>query len=427
MPDEESKKIITKKHLARLEREQIQRRNLLIGVSAALILVVGVIIYGILDQSIFQYNRTVATVGTDKITQGEFQGRVRYARYQLVQQYNRTLQMAQMFGGLSSDNGSYFTNSLNQIQSQLDNATGLGDSVLAAMIDERVIEQEAVSQGISVTDAEIEDAIQEAFGFYASGTPTPQATFAVAPTSTLSAAQLAIVTLTPTPTQEPTATAEPTATQPAVAPTATVEGTPLPTATAYTVDGYKKQYQDFLTGMKDVNFPEAEFRKAFKYNLLRKKLNEKITADTPRSEEQVWARHILIADEAAAKDVLARLQKGEKWDALAAELSKDASNKDKGGDLGWFGKGKMVSEFSDAAFALKVGEISQPVKTSFGYHIIQVLGHEDRQLDQAAFTEKQTAVFNEWLAKVSAEKGVKKNDISTITPTDPSITAATAQ
>src|SRR5512133_1508655 len=176
MPDEESKKIITKKHLARLEREQIQRRNLLIGVSAALILVVGVIIYGILDQSIFQYNRTVATVGTDKITQGEFQGRVRYARYQLVQQYDRTLQMAQMFGGLSSDNGSYFTNSLNQIQSQLDNATGLGDSVLAAMIDERVIEQEAVSQGISVSDAEIEDAIQEAFGFYANGTPTPQAT-----------------------------------------------------------------------------------------------------------------------------------------------------------------------------------------------------------------------------------------------------------
>ncbi|GAP20582.1 peptidylprolyl isomerase [Leptolinea tardivitalis] len=428
MTEEESKKVVSKKHLARLEREKIQRKYLITGVTVALLLVVGLIIYGILDQTFFQKQKTVATVGNDKITQGEFQGRVRYARWQLIQQYNRTMQMAEMFGGLSSGNGSYFQNSLNQIQSQLDNPTNLGESVLAAIIDERVVEQEAAKQGITVTDKEVEDAIQQAFGFYANGTPTPAATRAMAPTSTLSAAQLAIITITPTATMSPTATEVPTETPAAVSPTPTVESTPLPTSTPYTIDGFKKQYQDFLTGMKAVDFPESEFRDAFRISLLRKKLSEKITADVAAKEDQVWARHILVSDEQAAKDVLARLQKGENWASIAAEVSKDTSNKDTGGDLGWFGKEKMVKEFSDAAFAMKIGEISQPVKSSFGYHIIQVLGHEERELTSAELADKQNTAFEEWLTKVQAEIGVKKNDITGIVPTEPSLTqTASAQ
>jgi len=428
MTEEESKKVVSKKHLARLEREKIQRKYLITGVTVALLLVVGLIIYGILDQTFFQKQKTVATVGNDKITQGEFQGRVRYARWQLIQQYNRTMQMAEMFGGLSSGNGSYFQNSLNQIQSQLDNPTNLGESGLAAIIDERVVEQEAAKQGITVTDKEVEDAIQQAFGFYANGTPTPAATRAMAPTSTLSAAQLAIITITPTATMAPTATEVPTETPAAVSPTPTVESTPLPTSTPYTIDGFKKQYQDFLTGMKAVDFPESEFRDAFRISLLRKKLSEKITADVAAKEDQVWARHILVSDEQAAKDVLARLQKGENWASIAAEVSKDTSNKDTGGDLGWFGKEKMVKEFSDAAFAMKIGEISQPVKSSFGYHIIQVLGHEERELTSAELADKQNTAFEEWLTKAQAEIGVKKNDITGIVPTEPSLTqTASAQ
>ena len=90
------------------------------------------------------------------------------------------------------------------------------------------------------------------------------------------------------------------------------------------------------------------------------------------TEEEIQAAHILVADLETALEVRTRIDAGEDFVALAAEYSTDAANKDNGGDLGWFGRDRMVDEFRDAAFALEVGEISQPVQTQFGYHIIQL-------------------------------------------------------
>jgi foldase protein PrsA len=87
---------------------------------------------------------------------------------------------------------------------------------------------------------------------------------------------------------------------------------------------------------------------------------------------QVRARHILVADPAKAKEVLAKLKAGGSFDALAKQYSNDPASKDKGGELGFFNRGQMVGPFSDAAFAAKVGQTVGPVKSPFGYHIIQV-------------------------------------------------------
>lgn len=92
-------------------------------------------------------------------------------------------------------------------------------------------------------------------------------------------------------------------------------------------------------------------------------------------EERARARHILVATEKEAQDILARLQKGEKFEDLAKQYSLDGS-KDYGGDLGYFTAGEMVAEFSKAAFALKAGETSAPVKTEYGWHVIKL---EDRK------------------------------------------------
>ena len=88
--------------------------------------------------------------------------------------------------------------------------------------------------------------------------------------------------------------------------------------------------------------------------------------------DQVRARHILVADSNTANTVLAKLKSGGSWDALAKQYSTDPSSKDKGGELGFFGRGQMVAPFQEAAFTAKVGQIVGPVKSPFGYHIIQV-------------------------------------------------------
>ena len=105
-----------------------------------------------------------------------------------------------------------------------------------------------------------------------------------------------------------------------------------------------------------------------------------------------------------------RLEKGEDFAKVAAEVSTDTSNKDKGGDLGWFGKGAMVPEFETAAFGLKVGEISQPVKTQFGYHIIQVLAHGEVPLSADAYEQARQTAFNDWLTKARTKYKVVTYD-----------------
>ncbi len=88
--------------------------------------------------------------------------------------------------------------------------------------------------------------------------------------------------------------------------------------------------------------------------------------------DKVHCAHILVKTEAEAKAVKARLEKGEKFSAVAMCVSLCPSGK-KGGDLGTFTRGKMVKEFENAAFKLQKGEVSAPIKTQFGYHIIKRL------------------------------------------------------
>lgn len=99
-------------------------------------------------------------------------------------------------------------------------------------------------------------------------------------------------------------------------------------------------------------------------------------AAAQKPEPEIHARHILVATEADAQTVLKRLKAGEDFAKVAKEMSKDPGSE--GGDLGWFTKERMVPAFADAAFKLKDGQISDPVKTQFGWHVIQVEGHRTK-------------------------------------------------
>lgn len=95
-----------------------------------------------------------------------------------------------------------------------------------------------------------------------------------------------------------------------------------------------------------------------------------------KNQEEVRARHILVNSEDEAKKVAAKLKAGAAFDTVATRMSTDKSSAERGGDLGYFTKEKMVSEFSEVAFDLRPGDVSAPVKSDFGWHIIKV---EDRR------------------------------------------------
>ncbi|WP_409291734.1 peptidylprolyl isomerase [Peribacillus sp. SCS-37] len=136
-------------------------------------------------------------------------------------------------------------------------------------------------------------------------------------------------------------------------------------------------------GYKDEN----DLKRSFKIGLLQEKAAVKDVKATDKEvkdaydnfKPEIKARHILVQDEKTAKEVKQKLDKGEKFEDLAKKYSKDPGSAEQGGDLGWFGPGKMVPEFETAAYKLDKNQISGPVKSEHGYHIIQVTDKKEKK------------------------------------------------
>ena len=404
---------LTRKQLSRVERERRQRQYILIGAIAVAVLVVAVIVIGVLDQVFLTPREPVARVDDETVTTGEFIKAARFQRYQLINQYIQVAQAMQVFG-----EDEFFTNQLNQIQLSLNDPNTLGTGVLDSLVEDRLVRAEAARRGITVSAEEVDQAWEEFFGFYAEGTPTPTITNTpspVTPSATpdvtreaertatqaavLTAAPTLTITLTPSPTLTPTVppTASPTATA-GPSPTPTNTATPRPTATAYTTQGFAtevKAYGDDVRGATGLSTDDVRY--LLESQLYREKLQAAIGAEVPTTAEEVNARHILVADEATAQEVLTRLRAGEDFFSLAVEYSTDTSNNLEGGDLGWFKRGVMVPEFEEAAFSLPINEYSEPVQTSFGYHIIQVLQHRQAVLTETELEQARADALDAWL------------------------------
>lgn len=142
--------------------------------------------------------------------------------------------------------------------------------------------------------------------------------------------------------------------------------------------------------------------------------------------DEVTASHILVEKEETAKEILSKLEAGEKFEDLAKEYGTDGT-KDAGGSLGTFGRGQMVKEFEDAAFALQPGEISDPVKTQFGYHIIMVTDKNQgtRTYEEVKNAVTATLVNQEALKKIDEMK--KNIEIEYMTDEYTPVTEAEAE
>lgn len=150
------------------------------------------------------------------------------------------------------------------------------------------------------------------------------------------------------------------------------------------------EYIDHI--QKSIRITEQELKNYYKKN-------EKIMMQS----EQIRARHILVKTRDTASKILEELKKGGDFSKLAKEKSAGPS-KTSGGDLGWFGKGRMTAKFEKAAFQLKKGEISNIVKTKFGYHIIRV---DDRKETRVKTFEEVKTMIEKRLKQEKSRKKIE--------------------
>ncbi|MBL7199370.1 MAG: peptidylprolyl isomerase [Anaerolineae bacterium] len=348
-------KRLTKKQLSRHQREERQLRWIRIAVGTLVALVVIIVGVGLISQK----TRALAVVNDQKISVTEYQKRTRFWYHF----YNDYL-VPGYFDSADPEQRDEFYRGISE-----------------QLIEEALVREEAQKRDLSVTDQEIQIEIEEAWFQHYRVRRTP----------------------TPVPTPDPEATPTP-------------EGTPLPTPTPDTEETFTATYEEFVDKvLKPARLSQGYFRQMVEATVLKRKLEAAMVTEVPAEEEQVdfrytvtqdeagartkikeflagvaeqaWARHVLVETPEEAEVVLTRLGAGEDFAALAAELSTDESNKDQGGDLGWFSRGQMVPEFETAVFEGEIGVHPTPVETQFGYHIIEVLGREDRpvNLDEEMF------------------------------------------
>ena len=142
-------------------------------------------------------------------------------------------------------------------------------------------------------------------------------------------------------------------------------------------------------------------------------------SDKFRIGTEIKASHILVKTEDEAKDIASKLKKGSKFSELAKTFSIDKASGTKGGDLGYFGRGKMVPEFERAVLSLKTGELSDPVSTRFGYHIIRLDDIKEGKLasfEQSAESikrqlaaEKQKSLFDTFVKELESQTETSKD------------------
>lgn len=449
--EQEEPRELTRKQIRHSARERERNRKIVLFTSIAVGLALIFVIVGIVYQFVITPRSTLASVEDEKIVTRDYWKRVRLEQNELQNQLVRYTDLERQFG-----NQGFFASQITQIQGLLSSPFSLGVQVLDQMINETVIRQEAATRGLTVSDAEVDDALRQQIAASRQALTVPQAT----ETAEANAAATATAAeWTPTPTLDASSAVTETEELP------TPE--PLPTLPILTDEGFQEGLGEFETNLKQIaGMSLAEYREIVRTNLLAEKLQEIVGEEEVAAvEEQVNARHILLSvrtpaptptpvpegfptpeptltptplpegapapkptpeprDDAEtlalAEELHQRLADGEDFAALAEEYSDDTGSAINGGDLGWFGRGVMVPAFEEAAFALEPDEISEPVATDFGYHIIQVLEKDAERPKEAGVLQQQRAqAFDDWLRQHVAAANVERpDDIMSKLPSD---------
>jgi foldase protein PrsA len=151
-----------------------------------------------------------------------------------------------------------------------------------------------------------------------------------------------------------------------------------------------------------------EFRQTLRDTLLTTRMRDLVTQDLSSAVPHVHARHILVATELQANEVIARLNSGEDFGALAAAYSTDVTTREQGGDLGWFAQGELLEPYlSDIAFSLEPGQVAGPIATSLGYHVVQTIERADQVVPEEKRAQVAQGQFELWLSGLRSAANIE--------------------
>jgi PPIC-type PPIASE domain len=435
-PSRPTDRFAPQRRISRREREEQQRRILYIAMASIAVLVVGLLVGGAIFTFVIQPRQVLASVNGVKITRSDYWKLRRFSLGTQIAQY-------QFF---SSQNPQQYASIIQQLQQQLRTVkTDAPDSdTLQGMVDDIITQQNLGDLGLSISADDLNNYIADNFAPGLVNTPT--ATTTVNPTviawatETASAAfatATAQANATPragtpgtpgaagTPGTPVATPATPVATPGTPGTPGTPEGTPSvsPTATISRDQALATAtagYASYLKDIKDaVDMSRDDYiRLVARPQIARQKVTAKLTGDIKDVQPQVHAVHILLATKEGAEQARQQiLQDPGNFAQIALQQSTDTSTNQTGGDLGWFPRGVMVKEFEDVAFVLPLNQVSEPVQTRFGWHLIKVIDKsDDRPLASETLSSLKDGAFQKWLDRVKVGVKVDTTYIKT-TPT----------
>jgi parvulin-like peptidyl-prolyl isomerase len=391
----------TRKQVAISRKEREQRRLLYLGLGFVGLLIVFVLGFGLVQTYVIEPNSAIAIVNETEVTNREYRNRVFYERFVLDEQLQ---QISQQFAALPpAEEDDQFAqllrNQYQQMFSQLSQQRSTIDrQVLDLMIAEQLMEAEAAQRGITVTD----DDVTEFINRFLAGRQGGLTAAAASETSIArvdATATAAVWTPTPTLIPSPTLTNTGELTGSTTVPNSVPSPAPTPTFNIIADDELATQYDNWMNTLAEVaNTDEADYRRYIRLAVLREKLGESLGDEVPTIAEQARARHILVESEEEANQVVERLQAGEDFAELATELSLDTASAAAGGDLGFVPRDRFVASVDEVVFSLPPGQLSDPVESQFGWHVIEVLERGERELSPADYSQAQRVALSEWIA-----------------------------
>ncbi|CAN5763725.1 peptidylprolyl isomerase [soil metagenome] len=442
-----------RRRISRKERDDKRTRRLYIALAVVGFAIIAMISAGALNEYFLKPRKVLASVEGEDITRRDYW---KYREHTLI---NQALQYQQFAMVVEGQQQQQYLSLAQQAQAQLEDvwgSTSFDETTLSQMVDDMVYTHSLETLGLSISDEEISAYVDNQFSDPSAPITSPTPTQTLIPERAEWATQTAVAgealqgspaAVDGSPAASPAAAdpggggspvpidANPSPASPVAfgsprapgspaesgSPEAVESPTPSPTvgpegARATSAANQENYANDVL---EDAHMSMSDYERLVAGPALaREKVNAYFQDQVGQSAEQVHASHILVGTQELADQLYSQLQSApESFANLASEASIDEGTAANGGDLGWFPRGIMVEPFEEIAFDLEPGAISEPFQTEFGWHIVQVTGHEpNRALSEEQITQSTQSLADRWLAEQRVTLDISSSVDPTPTP-----------